>query len=308
MNNHNQKLIIDTDAGHDDALALMLLVKSQVFDIQAITTVAGNSTIENVTRNTRFILNLLKDNSTPIYSGMAKPLSRTLTQAVVHGSSGLDGVDMTGTKYKLSSDAPDQIITLIEKYPRQITILTLGPLSNIARALLKKPQIISSIKKIVIMGGAINVSGNKNRVAEFNMFVDPEAADIMFRAQVPKILIPLDPCNKIVIPLNKFQKLKNTDLYMPIMGMMKKFIKGIKKYEGTKGALVYDAVAAYYLLNPKAFHLEPMDILIETKGVHTSGMTVVEKRILQKKNYNIDVAMKVDRKLFIKDLLKILKK
>lgn len=303
-----QKIIIDTDPGHDDALAIMLIVKSGLFDVLALTTVAGNSTIQNVTRNATYILDLLGRRDIPVFAGREKPLKRDLVQADVHGSSGLDGVDRSKVKLTVGHDAPEHIISLINEYAEKVTLLTLGPLSNIARAFQKDTTLSSKINKIVIMGGAIDVPGNKNRVAEFNMFVDPEAADIVFKAKVPKVLIPIDVCNNLPLFLSDFKKLKGSSLHQPIMDMMRQFIAGIKKYEGTKGALVYDAVAAYYLLNPKAFVTKPMDIAIETKGEYTRGMTVAEKRISEKKMYNVEVVIKVNREKFVRDLINILRK
>ncbi|HSD56391.1 MAG TPA: nucleoside hydrolase [Candidatus Saccharimonadales bacterium] len=296
------KIIIDTDAGHDDALAMMLLIKSQLFDIQAITTVAGNSSIENVTRNAQAVLNLVGANL-PVYSGNEKPLERQLITAVVHGDSGLDGLDMSKTQYTLTNDAPDKIIELVKANPGEISLLTLGPLSNVARALQKDPNIADDIKEIIIMGGAIDVPGNKNRVAEFNMFVDPEAADIVFRTDIKKIVVPLDPCNHIILGLDTFEKLAGTSLYEPLSSLMRHFIAGITFDEGVKGALVYDALAAYYLVKPEAFTLKPMNIVIETKGEHTSGMTVAEKRLNKVTGFNAQVATRIDQEQFTTDLL-----
>lgn len=299
------KLIIDTDAGHDDVMALLLLFKSQEYDIQAITTVAGNTTIENATRNTAYTLDLVGRRDVPIFSGRANPLKRKLIKAVVHGESGLDGVDLSKTVFKLTKDADKKLIELITNNPG-ITVLTLGPLTNLARAFLEKPAIISKISKLIIMGGAINVVGNKNRVGEFNMVVDPDAADIVFKTPIKKVLIPIDICNDMLLPQKTFQALKGNSLYMPVMDMMKKFIEGIEKDEGVKGALIYDAVAAYYLLKPNAFELTPMDIVIETQGEHTFGMTVVERRKNKPINNNVEVALKVNKKEFIKDFFKYL--
>lgn len=299
------KIIIDTDAGHDDALALMLLIKSQLFDIQAVTTVAGNSDITNVTRNARAILDLLGANMA-IYSGHEKPLARELVKAVVHGDSGLDGLDMSATRFELTGNAPEKIIELVKVSPGEVTILTLGPLSNIARALQQDSSIAADIKELIIMGGAIDVAGNKNRVAEFNMFVDPEAADIVFKADVGKIVIPLDPCNHIVLGIDTFEALKGTSLYEPLNSLMRHFIAGITFDEGVQGALVYDALAAYYLVSPEAFTLKPMDIVVETKGEHTFGMTVAEKRPYKTPHYNADVATHIDQEAFTRDLLAML--
>lgn len=301
-----KKIIIDTDPGCDDALALMLMFQSRAFDIKAVTTVAGNSTIEKVTRNAQTILDLINERNVAIYSGKTKPIRRNLVTAVVHGESGLDGVNVNQTKYRLTNNADERIIELVKGNPRKITLLALGPLSNIARAFIKEPKLPDQIKEMVIMGGAINVCGNMNRVAEFNMFVDPEAAEIVFQTDVRKVLIPLDVCNQVIIPITDFEILKKSILYRPIKTMMKNFAFELEKDVGVQGVLVYDAVAAYYLINPEAFQLKPMDIVIETRGEYTLGMTVVEKRKMARNDFNIQVAMDIDKNAFIKDFFDIL--
>lgn len=305
-NTRKVSIIIDTDPGHDDALAIMLLKKSELFDIKAVTTVAGNSTIQNTTNNARYILDLLGCGA-PIYSGAKKPLQRKLIKAVVHGGSGLEGATI-GKKEKLNDLAVDKIIEIVRKNPKQISILTIGPETNIAQAFLKDSELPKLIKQLVIMGGAIEAPGNKNRVAEFNVFVDPEAADIVFRTPVKKVLIPLDVCNEICLSLSDFRKLKGSKLYNPIMSMMKHYIKGINTFEKFKGALMYDPLAAYYLINPNAYRTKKMDIQIETKSELTRGMTVADRRNWSEKNCTIDVAIQVDESKFITDFLRILKK
>lgn len=297
------KIIIDTDPGHDDALAILLAIKSNKFDIKGVTTVAGNSTIQKVTNNARYILDLVKSNI-PIYSGSEKPLKRKLILANVHGKSGLDGANITKVE-KLNNLAIDSIIRIIRTNPKKVTVVCIGPETNLARAILKDPELPKLVKRVVIMGGAINVPGNKSRVAEFNLFVDPEAAKIVFDAPVKKILVPLDVCNKIPLFLSDFQKISG-QLQKPILSMMKKFIKGIEKFENFKGALVYDALAVYYLINPKACTLKPMDIQIETKGELTSGMSVVDKRNWGRKEMNVDVVTKINRDKFVTDFIEIL--
>lgn len=300
-NDINPKILIDTDPGHDDALALLLMIKSNLFEIEAITTVAGNSTIQNCTQNAQFVLNLA-NSQIPIYSGFEKPLCRDLVQAVVHGSSGLAGADTSKTKYQLKNNAPKILVEIARKNPG-ITLLTLGPLSNIARALEIEPGLSNLVNQIVMMGGAVNVPGNKNRVAEFNMFVDPEAADMVFNSDLKKVLVPLDACNDVILYEKDFLKIKNQSLLNVLMPLMEHYIEGIGSDEGTKGALVYDALAAYYLINPKAFTTQEMDIVIETQGKHTFGMTVAERRGNKISNLNTLVTTKVDRDKFVGDFI-----
>jgi inosine-uridine nucleoside N-ribohydrolase len=299
-----QKVIVDTDPGHDDALAILLLEKSGLFDIQAITTVAGNSTIGNTTNNARYILDLIKS-KTPLYSGAKKPLKRELIQANVHGASGLAGATIKKEE-SLSGDAAEKIIEIVRGNPHEISIVCIGPETNLAQAFLKDEQLPSLVKQMVIMGGAIEVPGNKNRVAEFNIFVDPEAADIVFRAPVKKILVPLDVCNDIFLTIEDFEKLRESPLYNPIKEMMKEYIGGIQKFEKTMGALMYDPLAAYYLINPGAYKISPMDIQIEINGDLTRGMAVADRRNWGEKKYNIDVVNFIDRDAFVNDFLEIL--
>ncbi len=155
------------------------------------------------------------------------------------------------------------------------------------------------------MGGAINVPGNKNRVAEFNLFVDPEAADIVFKTNIKKVLVPLDLCNSVFFSLKDFEKLKGTSLYQPVYSMMAKYIKGIYTFERTKGAIMYDPVAAYFLINPLAFTITEMDVQIETQGNLTRGMTVAEQRLWGDKKMNVLVTQSLDKNQFKKDFFEI---
>jgi inosine-uridine nucleoside N-ribohydrolase len=299
------KLIIDTDPGHDDALAILLTVLSNAFDILAVTTVAGNSTIENVTRNAQAILNLVVS-KVPVYSGLAQPLKRELVTAVVHGTSGLAGFDTSRTPFELSENAAQKIVEIVNQYPGEISILAVGPLSNIARAIEFDASIAESIKQLVIMGGAIDVPGNKNRVAEFNFFVDPDAAEIVMNSSIPKVLVPLDACNQVVLQVEDFRKITNEKLMRILIPMMEHFVAGLTTDEGTAGILVYDALAAYYLINPGAFTLLPMNVVVETEGKYTFGMSVAEKRPYKKIEPNVEVVVALDDPQFRRDFFEIM--
>lgn len=302
--NNKPKIIIDTDPGHDDALAIMLLAKSGQVDIKAITTVAGNSTIQDVTNNARFLVDTL-NLDTPIYSGAEKPLVRGQVLANVHGKGGLAGANITKVE-SLNGLAVEKMIEIIRDNPQQISLLAIGPLTNLALAFQKDPDLPNLIKEIVIMGGAIEVAGNKSRTAEFNIFCDPQAADIIFSCTTKKVIITLDCCNTIPLFLEDFQKLEGSPLYNTIMPMMEHFIKGIMQFENHKGALVYDALAAYYFLKPENFELIEMDIKVETKGEHTFGMTVADRRNYGEKIYNCLVTKSINRDNFVNDFLEAL--
>lgn len=302
------KIIIDTDPGHDDAMALMLAIKSEAFNILAITTVSGNSTIENTTRNARFVLQFLKREDIPLYSGASKPLKRDLIQAVVHGKSGLEGIDPTN-EAKLTNNAVEKIISLVEENPNEITIVTLGPLTNIAKAIQKYPETMKKVTEIVIMGGAINVAGNKNRVAEFNLFVDPDAAKIVFDFPIKKTLIPLDACNQVQFTLQDFKAIKNIKLREILIKMMKPYIKNITKDVGVKAALMYDPLTVFYLLNRKACRSYNDNVQVETKGEITRGMTIIDKRVVTDGlKPNITIVTNINQLKFYNTFINLLSK
>jgi inosine-uridine nucleoside N-ribohydrolase len=272
-----RKIIIDTDPGQDDAMALMLACKSPKFNILAVTTVCGNSTIENTTRNARFILNFLGREDIPVYSGAEKPVSRDLVQAVIHGSSGLEGVDPVNES-TLTGNAMEQMLRLIKTNPGEITIFALGPLTNIALAIQQDPSTMRLVKEIVIMGGAIDVPGNMNRVAEFNIFVDPDAADIVMRSSIVKTLVPLDVCDYIYMQIEDIERVKDNRLRTLLADMLKPYIANLEKDSGVKAALMYDPLTIFYALQPESCQTVKWHILVETKGEVTRGMTVVDKR------------------------------
>lgn len=294
-----QKIIIDTDPGHDDAMALMLACRSAEFDILAVTTVCGNSTLENTTRNTQFILDFLGRKDIPVYSGAEKPLTRELVQAVVHGKSGLDGIDPTNEAV-LIGDAVDQMLRLVKSNPNEVTVVTLGPLTNIALAIQKDPETMMLVKEIVSMGGAINVAGNKNRVAEFNIFVDPEAADITMRFPVKKALVPLDACNHVLMQLQDVTRIKDGSIRRLLNKMLRPYIANLEKDTGLRGALMYDPLTIFYLLRPSSCQIEMQSVLIETTGDITRGMTVIDKRKVNNGMIaNTTVVMNIESQDFI---------
>ena len=290
------KIIIDTDPGHDDAMALMLACKSDEFDVLAVTTVAGNSTIENTTRNARFILDFIGRNDIPVYSGAARPLKRSLVQAVVHGMSGLAGIDPQNETH-LTNDAADQILRLVRENPNELTIVTLAPLTNIAEAIVRDPVAMSQVKQIVSMGGAISVPGNMNRVAEFNIFVDPEAASVVLQFEsISKTLVPLDACNHVQMSLDDFKRVRDVPLRKLLLKMMRPYIANI----GNDAALVYDPLTVFFLLQPNSCKTGRFNVQVETQGELTRGMTVTDRRtVTDGLEPNVTVVTDIDAEDFV---------
>ena len=276
-----------------------------MFKIHAITTVAGNVNLENTTRNTRFILNLLKREDIPVYSGAVKPIERDLIQSIVHGESGLG--DLTPqTEVNLTHDAVEKILSIIKNNPQEITLVTLGPLTNVAQGIMKNSAIMSKLKEIVIMGGAIKVPGNANRVAEFNIFVDPESADIVFRFPLKKTLVPLDACNHVKMSLSDFERIKNPLLRDSIISMMHTYIQKTFEEKEIKTAFMYDPLTVYSLINPSACKKNEYNILVETKGEITRGMTVAELRKAKREPSNVTVIEMISENEFIEDFIRYL--
>ncbi len=297
-----KQIIIDTDPGIDDALAILMLLNSKEIEVKAITTVAGNQNIQTVTNNAATIIKQSGKNI-PLFSGSAKPLVKKLQVGKVMGKTGLGKVQRIAEK-KLNQKAVSKILELVSKKPGQISILAIGPLTNIAIAIKSDPSFCKNVKKIVIMGGAIEIYGNMSRVAEFNFFVDPEAADIVFSSSCKKILIPLDRCYEVPLFKQDFYFLKDSKLYGFIKAMIDPYIENLSLFEGRSGAIVYDALAAYYFINSSAFETSFIDIKIETKGKLTRGMCVVEKRLNVVKKLNVEVVNKLNISTFKKAFLK----
>lgn len=300
-----RKLIIDTDPGVDDAMALMLAIKCDLFDIQAITTVCGNGTLEDVTRNGRYLLELLGRSDIPLYSGAAQPLSRPLEVSVVHGAYGLGNIHPTNDP-ALTGNAVEKIIELVDAAGEgEVTLVALGPLTNVAQAILQNPGVMGKVKEIAMMGGAIKAPGNKNRVAEFNYWVDPEAADVLFRFPVAKSTVPLDACNKIRYRLSDLEGIGNATLSHQLVEMAEPYIHAIaaeeEKRRGERGefaAPLYDPLTIFHLIHPEQCETYRCHIAIETTGTLTRGMSVADFRPIPEDEANTTVIDAVDERAF----------
>lgn len=269
-----EMVIIDTDPGIDDAMATLMACKNPNIAVLAMTTVCGNSTIENTTRNARYILNYIGRNDIPVYSGSAKPLNNRLHTAKVHGASGLAGIDPKN-KAGLTYDAVEQIALLLRRYPGKITILALGPLTNIARLAIDYPGALQLAKEIIVMGGAVEVPGNMSPYAEFNMYVDPEAADIVIRFPLKKTLIPLDVYNEAQMQIKDLSKITNSRIRELLLKMFAPYVKNIFIDTGIQAAILYDPLVVFYLTNLQAFTSIITGLEIELLRRDRRGQTVL---------------------------------
>jgi len=276
-----KKIIIDTDPGQDDAVAILLALASPELEILGITTVAGNVPLNLTTKNALIITEMAGREDIDVYAGCDAPLSRPLITAEnVHGATGLDGPKLINPTKKVKEDhAVDFIIkTLRDNTSDTVTLCPLGPLTNIATAFKKAPDIVSKVKQVVLMGGAYFEVGNVTPTAEFNIFVDPEAASYVFNLGLDLVIIPLDVTHKALTTperINKFSQL-NTKCGTFVAEMTAFFERFDKDKYGTEGAPLHDPCVIAYLLDPEIFSGRRINVEIETDSELTLGMTVAD--------------------------------
>ncbi|MEH6672931.1 MAG: nucleoside hydrolase [Sulfitobacter sp.] len=277
-----RKIIIDTDPGQDDAVAILVALASpEEIDILGITCVAGNVPLDLTSRNARIVCELAGKRDVKIFAGCDRPLGRDLVTAEhVHGKTGLDGPDLPEPTILLAEGhAVDFIIdTLRENAPGTVTLCPLGPLTNIATALQKAPDIADRIAKIVLMGGGYFEGGNITPTAEFNIYVDPQAADIVFKSGAPIVVMPLDVTHKALVTKARNDAFRaiGTPVGVAVAEMTDFFERFDKEKYGSDGAPLHDPCVTAYLINPDLFSGRHINVEIETQSELTMGMTVAD--------------------------------
>jgi len=296
-------LIFDCDPGQDDAISLMMaLSPNSGLDIRAITVVAGNTSLEKCQRNARMIAQICGRTDVPIFAGCDKPLKFPLATAEeVHGAEGLSGIEIFEPEIALQSEpAVDAIIRLCRSVDNIVLVPT-GPLTNIAAALTRAPDIAARISEIVIMGGARSEAGNITPSAEFNFFVDPHAADIVCKANIKKTVFSLDVTHKALISEKHIVKIEslNTKMGKTLTGMLRSdYAEYDRAKFGTSGTPIHDACTAAYLLRPEIFTFRPVSLKIETKSPLTRGHSSVDVWGLTNHAPDTHWAVDVDRDRF----------
>lgn len=271
-------IIIDCDPGVDDAIALMLALKSPELAVQAITVVAGNVPLALTQRNARQICELLGGNDIPIYAGCPRPLVRSLITAEdIHGKTGLQGAVLPEPQLSLQPvHAVSYLIDTLRSATTPITLVTLGPLTNIAVAIIQDPTILNQVERLVMMGGAIT-HGNITPVAEFNMYVDPHAAKVVFESGVPITFLSLDITHQVLTTparLDAIRAIGNpvSDIAAAVLSH---YGKADEERLGKVGAPLHDPCVIAYLLRPDLFTTYVGKVAIETDSTLTLGQTVV---------------------------------
>jgi purine nucleosidase len=297
-----KKIIFDTDPGTDDAMALMLALNSPELDVRAITVVPGNVTAEQGLENALRMVSLANRCDIPIAAGAQHPLfQKLITAEFWHGKNGLANVELPPSKCKVDPRfGPDLIIEMVHAAPHEITLVPVGPLTNIALAVEKDPTIVPLVKEVVIMGGSIT-GGNVNASAEANIYNDPEAAQIVFRAGWPLTMVGLDVGDKTLLSPKYLEQLGQTH------GPMNDFIYQVAHYLielsaqfGSVGTQMYDPLAVGVAIDPTFVKAPLMHVDVETRGEFTRGETVanrhgtIERNVLHGDRYLIEGVDKVE--------------
>jgi len=296
-----KKIIIDTDPGTDDALALMLALNSPELDVRAVTVVPGNVTAAMGLENALRMISLANRCDIPVAGGAQHPLfQKLITAEFWHGKNGLGNVELPASKCKVDPRfGPDLIIQLVHASPHEITLVPVGPLTNIALAVEKDPSIVPLVKEVILMGGSIS-GGNVTAAAEFNIYNDPEAAQIVFQAGWPLTMVGLEVGDKALFTHKYLDELGQTrgpvnDFIVSVL----KFMVNLSGTFGASGSPMYDPSAVAVATDSSLVRVQEMHVDVETRGKFTRGETVgnrhgeVERDVLHGDRYVIEGVDKV---------------
>ena len=311
-----QRILIDTDPGVDDALAILLAMKSHELRVEAITTVSGNVSVEQATRNLLTILRLLDLSDYPLIGkGEAQPIAKPLVTAEnVHGEDGLGNISSLRTTNGSLRYPPalceistisgvDLILETVNRYPNELIVVALGPLTNISKAIQKGPESMHRVQSIVLMGGAFCEYGNITTTAEFNIFVDPHAAQEVFNFGVPVQVAPLDVTHQVVLTGDRLNT-ETTRRTHNISNFLKESTQACMEFYreniGFYGLHIHDALPIGMLTHPNLFESVETYVQVETAGNLTEGMTVADlRRERQRRTPNARISINVDADDFL---------
>lgn len=313
-----KRVIIDTDPGVDDALAILLALLSPELKVEAITTVNGNVSLEQATKNAALLLDLLDPKPRPILArGAAKPLKkRAFRSQPIHGSNGLGDLhrlkNADGSRKYSDPELPhhtphatDVIFDLLTRYPGELSLIALGPLTNLAEALIADEKRLKGLQEVIIMGGAIRVPGNVTPAAEFNIFVDPHAAHRVFKSGLPVTLVPLDVTQKVCLESKEIENLAQAmgpPLGVFLSDCTSQAMEHMVRLKGVAGVYLHDPLAVGVAIRPSLVKTAPLSVDVETRRGITQGMTLADLRAIRddlKQPPNIHVALEVAAKQFL---------
>ncbi len=291
-------IIIDCDPGQDDAMMLFLALNAPELDIRGIVAVAGNVPLDKTRRNLAMVVEIAGRSDIPLYSGCVRPMMRDLVTAeYVHGKTGINGIDVFEPAIGMQEKhGVEFIIESLRAASQQTTIVATGPLTNIAMALVKAPDIAGKISQIAIMGGASFEAGNVTPSAEFNIYVDPHACDVVLRCGRPLIFFGLDVTHKVMTTPARVDDVRRIDnkVARAAAGMLEFFGKHDSAKYQSQGAPLHDPCTIAWLLEPDLFKLKPCHVAVETGSELTLGHTAVDFWGVTRKQANTMWAYDVD--------------
>ncbi len=313
-----KRVIIDIDPGVDDALALLLALRSPELQVEAVTTVSGNVPVEQATKNAALLLDLFGPEPRPILArGAAQPLRKGFIRAQsVHGSDGLGELNRFknpdgSPRYlypQLPADVPDAtqvLMDLLRRYPDELSLITLGPLTNLERALKADEKRVKGLREVVIMGGAIDVPGNITPAAEFNIFVDPHAAKRVFQSGLPIKLVPLDVTERVCLQqmeIENLARVMDEPLGRFICDVTSKSMEYMKQVRGMAAILLHDPLAVGVAIDPSMVKTTFLHVDVETHRGITRGMTLADLRHIRddlRQPPNLHAALEMDAERFL---------
>ena len=305
-----KKVIIDCDPGCDDAVAIVFAARSPELELVGITCVAGNVEVEKTSVNALKVCDLAGIRNVPVVKGMTQPLFKELVTAThVHGKSGLGGVELPEPDLMLHpGHAIDFLIETIMASDNDITLIPTAPLTNIAMAMLREPRIVEKIPQIVLMGGSMGM-GNVTPSAEFNIYVDPEAAKIVFESGVPIVMVGLDVTHKAILTWEHIAEIHKhgtpvTDAFTDLLTF---YLETLAKLGHKKGGAMHDPCAVATVCDPSLLKTQLMRVDIETIGEFTRGRTVCDPKGKSGKAPNVHVGIDIDAERFLDMLIKRLR-
>jgi purine nucleosidase len=317
---NKKRVILDVDTGIDDALSIMYLLKQENVIVEGITTIYGNVSVEQATKNTLKIIELINPTrEIPVVKGNEQPLFRKWQGPVIkfHGENGIGNIDLPEPKQKaLDEHAADFIVRKVNEYPNEITLVFVGRLTNLALALAKDIELPKKVKELVIMGGAVKVPGNVTPVSEANIAGDPEAAHMVFSAGFPLTMVGLDVTMDAYFTVKHLKQLEekchksehHKKLAEIIMSMLEFRFKAYDGYSSEIGSPLHDPLAVGVALDPSLVEKEPLVVQIETKGTLSLGATIADLRLGKNENPNVEVCLKVDAERFLQHFIDSLTK
>jgi inosine-uridine nucleoside N-ribohydrolase len=295
-----KRVIIDTDPGIDDTAAILLALASPELTVEAMTTVYGNGTVEHCTRNALIILETAGRGDIPVYRGVGRPLIHDLRVAdYVHGSDALGGVGLFTQGSPQPNHAARELVDRVMASPGEITLLALGPLTNVALALSMEPEMANALAELIVMGGAVLTHGNASEVATANLYNDPEAAAIVYQSGAPLVQVGLDVCLKSHIKREQLARIEQAQT--PTTNLLARITPQLAGFYASRGLLAPDTAVGYndlpavaYAIDPGLFERRDYYVRISTHDELTRGQTVADVVNMRGQPPNAGVLMDID--------------